>query len=90
MTKKPLGVKWKNRRATKKKPKDPRGIFRLSGWKKRFEPSTFGATIRCSIQLSYFHRRDAERASASNNVASIVAEFHNRSSAIFAILPIRR
>ena len=29
----------------------------LDRWEKRLEPSTFGATIRCSIQLSYSHRR---------------------------------
>ena len=27
----------------------------LKGWKKGFEPSTPGTTIRCSNQLSYIH-----------------------------------
>ena len=31
---------------------------RLCGWKKGFEPSTFGTTIRHSNQLSYIHHLD--------------------------------
>lgn len=32
--------------------------LRVSRWLKGLEPSTFGATIRCSSQLSYNHRRE--------------------------------